>query len=224
MKGPNPNNNTRLANAIEKAKKSSVPKALIETAIARGQGISSSGAKLESCTLEAIIPPNVAVIIELETDNRLRTLAELRTLVKYHDGNVSPIGFMFEKRGQIVLTAQEKAISADDVLEAALEAGALDVSEGSGGRHIIFTEPSSTSAVADALAASLGGEIANLDIVYSPNEDTMVGISDDVDASTVTAFLDALQDVSEVQAVHTNAAKGGMSDETWAELQRRVNL
>ncbi|MBE7181475.1 MAG: YebC/PmpR family DNA-binding transcriptional regulator [Terriglobus roseus] len=224
VKGPNPNDNPHLALAIERAKKASVPKALIESAIARGQGVSASGVKLESCTLEAILPPSVAVVIELETDNRLRTLAELRVIVKDHEGNVTPTGYMLERMGRVVLRDGDKALSADDVLEAALDAGAVDVAEGEEHTHVVLTEPASTSGVSEELAASLGAEVESVDIVWSPNEDTKTRLNSDEAAVDLMEFLTALQDVSEVQAVHTNIARGAVSDDVWAELQRRVRV
>ncbi|TKA71829.1 hypothetical protein B0A49_06172, partial [Cryomyces minteri] len=99
--GPDPNINPRLAHAIATAKKSGFAKASIEAAIARGQGVSASGAKLESLTIEAILPPSVAVVIDCETDNKLRTLADVRLLIKHYEGNVTPTNYLFAKKGRI---------------------------------------------------------------------------------------------------------------------------
>jgi transcriptional/translational regulatory protein YebC/TACO1 len=77
MAGPNPDMNPRLALALVTAKKNAVPKASIEAAMARGQGLSATGAALESLVLEAILPPSIATIIECQTDNKLRALADL---------------------------------------------------------------------------------------------------------------------------------------------------
>merc|ERR1712093_873455 len=101
--GPDVNSNYRLASVLAAAKKAGFPKALLEGAVARGQGKSASGATLESITLEVIVPPTVAMIIESETGNRARTLMDLRYIVKRHGGSVTPTGYLFQKKGRIAL-------------------------------------------------------------------------------------------------------------------------
>lgn len=130
---------------------------------------------------------------------------------------------MFEKRGRVVIRPSDgQSLSADEVLEAALDAGALDVYEEEDGTHSVLTEFADTAAVSDALATSLRAEIASSDIIYDANEDTKAALSCDDDVASVIDFLDKLQEFSEVQAVHINAAKGDAGEEAWAELQRRL--
>lgn len=93
--GPDPDSNPQLAAIVATAKKQGVPKATIENAIARGQGISPKGTALESLTIEAIIPPSVATIIECQTESKLKTLADIRLLIKYFGGSVTPTTHLF---------------------------------------------------------------------------------------------------------------------------------
>ncbi len=221
LAGPNPDMNPRLALAIATAKKATVPKATIEAAMARGQGLSTTGAALESLVLEAMLPPSVATIIECQTDNKLRALADLRLLVKEAGGTVSPVGYMFEKKGRIILQKKE-GVSGDDVLEAALEAGVLDVLEDDEGRIVLFTEPAQTTTTAQALAKEMSLEIEESEIIYSANEDTMVALEDESAAKQLSNFLDDLQEIPGIQGVYTNWSRGSIDQGLWDELRSKV--
>lgn len=213
--------NPRLALAISNAKKNAVPKASIEAAIARGQGLSATGAALESVVLEAILPPSVATVIDVQTDNKLRTLADLRLLVKEAGGTVSPIGYMFEKKGRIILQKKD-GMGADEVLEAALEAGVLDVIEDEEGRVVLYTEPAQTKTTAETLAKTLEMEIEESEIIWDPNEDTKVALDDETAAKELNDFLDELQEVTGVQGVYMNWSKGAIPDDLWADMRSKV--
>lgn len=213
--------NPRLALAISTAKKTAVPKTSIEAAVARGQGLSATGAALESVFVEAILPPSVATVLECQTDNKLRLLAELRLLIKEAGGAVSPISYMFEKKGRIILQKKED-VGVDEVFEAALEAGALDVVEDDEGRVVIYTEPAQTSITATRLAKELEIDIEEAEIIWDPNEDTKVPLDDEGAAKELVNFLDALQDVTGIQGVYTNWSKGAISEDLWAELRSKV--
>lgn len=221
LAGPNPEQNPRLALAISTAKKSAVPKASIEAALARGQGLSTNGAALESLVLEAILPPSVATIIECQTDNKLRALAELRLLVKESGGTVSPVGYMFEKKGRIILR-QKDGMGVDEVLEPALDVGALDVVEDEEGRVVLFTEPAQTKTTAETLAKALEMEIEESEIIYDPNDDTKVSLEDDSAAKELNNFLDQLQEVQGVTGVYTNWSRGTIDEGLWDELRGKV--
>ncbi|RYN63412.1 hypothetical protein AA0118_g4830 [Alternaria tenuissima] len=222
LAGPNPDLNPRLALAISTAKKSAVPKASIEAAIARGQGLSASGAALENVLLEAILPPSIATIVECQTDNKLRTLADLRLLVKEAGGSVSTVAFMFEKKGRIILRKKD-GVGVDEVLEPALDAGVLDVDEDAEGRVVLYTEPASTNKTAEKLAKELDLEIEESEIIYDPNEDTKVPLEDEGAAKELNSFLDDLQEVQGVQGVYMNWTKGSIGDDVWEELRGKVN-
>ena len=214
--------NPRLALALVTAKKNAVPKASIEAAIARGQGLSATGAALESLVLEAVLPPSVATIIECQTDNKLRALADLRLIVKEAGGTVSTVGYMFEKKGRIILQKKD-GVGADEVLEAALDAGALDVIEDEQGRVVLFTEPAQTKTTAETLAKELDMEIEESEIIYDPNEDTKVSLEDEETAAKLNDFLDDLQEVQGIQGVYMNWSKGsGVPDDLWEEMRGKV--
>ncbi|KAF2015313.1 DUF28-domain-containing protein [Aaosphaeria arxii CBS 175.79] len=221
--GPDPNMNPRLALAISTAKKSAVPKANIEAAIARGQGLSASGAALEAVTLEAMLPGSIAAVIECQTDNKLRLLADLRLLIKELGGQVTPSGYMFEKKGRIILQKKD-GIGADEVLEPALELGVLDVVEDSEGRVIIYTEPAQTKTTAETIAKELEMEIEESEIIWDPNEDTKVQLENDPAAKELSNFLDDLQEVTGIQGIYMNLAQGGVSDELWTDIRGKVTI
>lgn len=214
--------NPRLALALVTAKKNAVPKSSIEAAIARGQGLSASGAALESLVLEAVLPPSVATIIECQTDNKLRALADIRLLVKEAGGQVSTVGYMFEKKGRIVLQKKD-GVGVDRVLEAALEMDALDVVEDEQGRAVIYTEPSFTTSTAETLANELGMEVEESEIIYDPIEDTKVEVDEEEAAVKLGSFLDELQEVQGVQGVYMNWSRGsGVSEDLWEELRGKI--
>ncbi|KAF2647447.1 YebC-like protein [Lophiostoma macrostomum CBS 122681] len=221
LAGADPNMNPRLALAISNAKKSAVPKASIEAAIARGQGLSATGAALESVVLEAILPPAIATVIECQTDNKLRLLADLRLLIKDAGGSVSPIGYMFEKKGRIILRKKE-GMGAEEVLEAALEEGALDVVEDDEGRVVLYTEPAQTKTTAETLAKTLDMEIEESEIIWDPNEETKVPLDGNESAKQLNGFLDELQEIGGIQSVYTNWARGSIDEDLWAELRSKV--
>ncbi|KAK3115506.1 hypothetical protein LTR53_005082 [Teratosphaeriaceae sp. CCFEE 6253] len=223
LSGPDPGLNTRLADLITKAKREGFPKAGIESAIARGQGRSTSGASLEPVTVEGILPGNVGVIVECETDNKLRTLADVRLMLKEAGGSATPSAYLFQKKGRVVLEGRE-GVKAEQVLEVALEAGATDVEDDEEGRIVVSTEPGETTTVGDALTKALGLQIAASEILWDPNEDTKIEVRDDKAAEELGSFVDELQErESSLQAVAMNVAQGGLNDESWRELQSRLS-
>ena len=173
--GTDPQFNPNLATVITAAKKQGLPKASIESAIARGQGRSSTGAALESLTIEAMFPPSVAVIVECQTDSKARTLTDMKAAIKESSGIMTPTSHMFDRKGKIVFEAPE-GIGEEEIFDQAVEAGAIDVQTEEDGKVAVYTESSHTKAVADALATSSGLKLRNLDIVWDPKEDMMVDV------------------------------------------------
>ncbi|MCJ1363246.1 hypothetical protein MMC16_002353 [Acarospora aff. strigata] len=202
--GPDPYNNPRLAQAIATAKKAGFPKASIEAAVSRGQGLSPSGAALETLTLEAIIPPSVAAVIDCQTDSKARTLQYLRAIVREHGGTMTPTSYLFAKKGRIVFERAE-GVGVDEVLDEAVEAGATDVEEDDQGRVVVYTEPSQTKSAADGLVAAKGLKVESSDIIWDPNEDTMVEVDSEKEV-LVDRFLDAIHEDPTVQNVYLNVA------------------
>ena len=169
--------NPRLAAVVSAAKKQGFPKQSIENAIARGQGISPSGRPLESLTIEAMLPSSIAAIIECQTDSRLRTLADVRYLVKEAGGTVTPTNHLFDKRGRIIYDNPE-GLSEEIIFDKAIEVGAEDIEITEEGKVEIFTEPAQTMAAAKSLSDSLGLKVESTDIVWNPKEDMMVDAKD----------------------------------------------
>ena len=219
VSGPDPITNPRLALAITRAKKDGFPKASIEAAIARGQGVSASGAKLESVTIEAMIPPSVAVVVDSQTDSKLRTLNEIRLIIKEHGGQVAPTGYLFDRKGEIVFRPKD-GVGVDEILETAVEAGVLDIEEGLEGRLIVYSEPSATKHVSDVLMRQFGLTVESSEIIWDPN--TRADLDSDASATNLVAMIDKLNDNSAVQGVYLNAARGATKDEVWDELESRV--
>ncbi|OJD36469.1 uncharacterized protein BKCO1_1100095 [Diplodia corticola] len=220
--GPDPSLNPRLALAVERAKKASFPKQGIDNAIKRGQGISSTGAALEIVTVEAIFPPSVAMVIEIETESKLRSLADTRMWIKKNGGNATTVAYMFEKKGMVVFEGKE-GWGPDEVLEPALEAGALDVEDAEQGAVIVYTDPADTKKAAESIASATGLDIASMDIVWVPNEDTKVPLDGRDSTEKISRFFDDLKEVSGVQAVYWNATQGSVEDSAWEQLLAKID-
>jgi len=196
---PDPDANPRLRSAIIAARAANMPKDTMERAIKRGSGGDDSAA-YEEIRYEGYGPGGVAVIVEALTDNRNRTASEIRAAFSKHGGNLGETGsvsFMFERIGRVEYKTD--AASAEDMFEAALEAGAADVESDESGHHVACA-PDDLSAVRDALEGRFGTpEAARLD--WKPM--TMVPV-DEQAASTLFKLLDVLDDNDDVQRVSTN--------------------
>ena len=176
--GPDPRMNPRLATVISAAKKMGTPKATIEKSIAIGQGISLSGATLENCMVEAMMPPSTALIIECQTDSKKRTLENLRYIIHKAGGSVTPTSHLFERKGRVIFEKSEE-IGEVETIDLAIEAGALDVnvsSEEGNKAFIVLTEPTELTEVANALAQSSGLKLKSSDIIWDPKEDLTVNV------------------------------------------------
>jgi YebC/PmpR family DNA-binding regulatory protein len=221
--GPDVNANPKLADLVTKAKKEGFAKASIEAAIARGQGRSLTGVSLERLTVEGILPNNVAVIVECETDNKLRTLANIKLVIKDNGGTATPSSYLFEKKGRIVFD-QKDGVGLDEVMDPALEAGATDVDELEDGSVVVFTAPEETKTVGEAVSAALGTQIKTSDIIWDPNEDTKTVIPSEDAAEGLADFVDIMmEEESTVHAISMNVAQGAVSAESWKALQTRLS-
>lgn len=194
------------------------PKALMESAIARGQGISTSGAALEKVTLEAMMPPSIAFVFDIETDNRLRTLGDVRLILKKNGATVTPTAYLFERKGRLVFDKDDRGLGVDDVLEDAIEAGAEDVHLDDKGNIVVWTDPSATTTAAEALSQSLKLAATSSEIIWSPNEDTMASVDTEETFNAVSSIMEALSDITGVSA-YCNLAQGAVDDESWLELR-----
>ena len=197
--GPDPTMNISLANAVEKAKAESMPKDNIERAIQRGGG-GAEGEQYESIVYEGYGPAGVAMIVEVLTDNRNRSAAEVRNIFTKHGGQLAQPGavaWVFERRGSIVVDAAK--YTEDDVMAAAIEAGADDVQQ-DGDQFEVLTQPADLAAVRDGLAAA-GIELESAELTMVPKNTVKL---EENDARKTMKIMDALEDSDDVQEVYAN--------------------
>ena len=205
---PDPNMNARLRLAVNNAKGESLPKDVIDRAIKKAAG--GDADTYEEIRYEGFGPGGVGVIVEVLTDNRNRTAANVRSTFSKYGGNLGATGsvaFTWEHVGQIVYPAG--AGSEDKVMEAAIEAGAEDVESDEDG-HTIYTAFADLSEVATTLEATLGAPKSTT-IAWRPKSRTPL-TGDPV--TTLMKLLEALDDDDDVQTVYSN------EDIDTAELER----
>ncbi|HAF39606.1 MAG TPA: YebC/PmpR family DNA-binding transcriptional regulator [Gammaproteobacteria bacterium] len=192
--------NPGLRNLVDKAKAVQMPKDTMERAIVRGAG-GQDGADLASLVYEGYGPGGVAVMVETMTDNKNRTVAEVRHAFSKAGGNLGTDGsvaYLFEKKGQIVFAA---AGLEEAVLEAAIDAGAEDVDVADDGTVEVTTPPEDFARVKDALAVA-GFEAEAAEVAMIPQTYTDL---DGEQAEKVLRLLDLLEDLDDVTNLYTNA-------------------
>ena len=195
--GVDPDMNPALAMAIEKARQANMPKDNIQRSIDRVAD--KSAAALEEITYEAMGPGGVGIIIETATDNRNRTLPEVKTALVKNGGRIADAGsvmFQFTRKGVIRVAAQ-----GEDTLMQMLEAGAEDAVE-DGDETTVYTDPKDLMKVRAALI-EVGLKITDAELQYVPN--SPVAIDEQEMADKVMRVLDVLDDIDDVVNVHTNA-------------------
>ncbi len=195
--GTDPDMNPALAMAIEKARQANMPKDNIQRSIDRVAD--KSAAALEEITYEGYGPGGVGIIIETATDNRNRTLPEVKTALVKNGGRIADAGsvmFQFTRKGVIRVTE-----TGEDTLMTILEAGAEDVVE-DGDETLVYTDQKDLMKVRASLKGA-GLTVTDAELQYVPN--TPVAISDQETADKVMRVLDVLDDVDDVVNVHTNA-------------------
>jgi len=197
--GGDPGSNPRLRTVIADAKAHNMPRENIERAIRRGTG-EEPGVSYEEITYEGYGPGGVAMLIQSVTDNKNRTVGEIRHMLSKHNGNLAAensVAWMFTRKGQ-VLVEKGKA-DEEKLLDVALEAGAEDVGDDGGVFEIVCT-PEAFEAVRDAVQ-NLGIEPANAEVAMIPqNYVKLTG----KDAQAMLKLMDALDDHDDVQHVWAN--------------------
>lgn len=210
--GPDPAGNPTLADAIQKAKKTSVPNDNIDRAVKRGAGLTGESIDYQSIMYEGYGPGGIALLIECLTDNRNRAAAEVRTAMSRNGGTMADPGsvaYNFSRKGVIAITKTE-GVTEDDILMAVLDAGAEEVIDQGGGFEVV-TEPSQLIAARTALHE------AGLDY-DSAEAEFLANVKIDADAETARKLfklVDAVDDLDDVQNVYTNVS---LSDAVRAEL------
>jgi YebC/PmpR family DNA-binding regulatory protein len=198
--GPDPNMNPRLRLAIDKAYESNMPKDNVERAVKRGSG-ELEGVNYEEVRYEGYGIAGAAVIVDCMTDNKTRTVADVRHAFSKHGGNLGTDGsvaFLFKHCGQLVFAP---GTSEDKLMEVAIDAGAEDVLANDDGSIEVITGPNDFVAVKEVLEkAGLKPELG--EVTMKPTaENTLTGD----DAARMQRLLDALESLDDVQDVYTTA-------------------
>ena len=199
--GPDIAGNPTLADAIQKAKKTSVPNDNIDRAVKRGAGLSGDAIDYQTIMYEGYGAGGVALLVECLTDNKNRAAAEVRTIMSRNGGTMADPGsvaYNFSRKG-VVSVSKTDSLTEDDLLLAVLDAGAEEVIDRGGGFEVI-TDPSQLVEARTAVqAAGIDYDAAEAEFVPS--------VKVDVDAATaqkVMGLVDALEDCDDVQNVFTN--------------------
>lgn len=195
-----PDTNFKLRLSIEKARSLNMPKDKIDRAVELGCG-SDSGDDLTQIMYEGFGPGGVGILIETATDNKQRTVAELKNVLDRGGGSLATAGSVshfFQAVGLVRIDKQNK--SSDEVLGGALESGAIDL-EDTGDTYDIFTKPSELHIVKDNLLKA-GFKVSTFELFYRPK--TEIPINDKNTANKLLALLTSLEDLDNVQKVHAN--------------------
>ncbi len=212
--GGDPTGNPTLYDAIQKAKKSSVPNDNIDRAVKRGSGAEAGGADWQTITYEGYAPGGVAVLIECLTDNRNRAAADVRTALTRNGGSLADPGsvaYVFDRKGIVIVPKAEMPDPSEDaLLEVVLDLGAEEVND-LGEAFEVISEASDVVAIRQGVQeAGLDYESAEAEFV--PNLQVELDVSG---AQKMMRVVDALEDCDDVQNVYVN---GDVSDEVLAEL------
>ncbi|HYZ53858.1 MAG TPA: YebC/PmpR family DNA-binding transcriptional regulator [Streptosporangiaceae bacterium] len=210
--GGDPAGNPTLYDAIQKARKSSVPNDNIDRAVRRGSGQEAGGATYENITYEGYAPGGVAVLVECLTDNRNRAASDVRTALSRNGGSMADPGsvsYLFNRKG-VVIVNKTDGVTEDDILAAVLDAGAEEVND-LGDSFEVTSEGGDVVAVRSALQDA-GIDYESADIAFVPTMEVPI---DEEQAKRVFRLIDALEDSDDVQDVYANYS---VSDEIMEKL------
>jgi YebC/PmpR family DNA-binding regulatory protein len=198
--GGDPSANLALRCAMDKAKLVSMPKDTIDKAIKKATG-GADGVSFEEIVYEGYGPKGVAIMVDVLTDNRARTVAEIKKMFERHGGALGSagcVGWMFSKKG--LITVKTAAVKEDDLMEIALSAGADDL-RNAGEIYEITCQPAAFEGLKKALAEkSIPTEVAEISMVAASS----VPISDEVTAKKIIALMDEFEDHEDVQNAYAN--------------------
>ena len=200
--GADPNNNSRLRDVIAKAKANNMPNDTIDRSIKKAAG-DANAANYEAITYEGYGPSGTAIIVETLTDNKNRTVGNVRNAFTKGGGSVGTSGcvcFMFDKKGQIIIDKEECDRDVDDLMMLALDAGAEDFTDDED-CYEVLTAPDDFSAVREALEAE-GIPMLSADITMIPQ--TTVELTSEEDIKKMNRILDLLDEDDDVQEVYHN--------------------
>jgi YebC/PmpR family DNA-binding regulatory protein len=201
--GPDPASNFRLRFAIEKAKTNLMPQNNIQRAIEKGAGLDSAGSHIEEVIYEGYGPGSAAILILCTTDNRNRTVADLRNYFSKYHGKFAESGavsWMFIKRGEIKIS-KSSFKKQDQIYELAIEAGAEDIDFSDEDCAVIITKPEELEKVQKNVLAKSIKPIETL-LSFHPKEH--IEISDPNCAKNIVKLLEAIEEHDDVQEVYSN--------------------
>ena len=199
--GGDPAGNPTLFDAVQKAKKSSVPNDNIDRAIRRGSGQEAGGAQYETITYEGYGPGGVAVLVQCLTDNRNRAASDVRVAFTRNGGRMADPGsvaYMFNRKGVVIVNKTGK-LTEDDILVAVLDAGAEEVND-LGESFEVVSEPTDLVAARKALQDA-GIDYDSADVAFLPSAEVDL---DEEHAKRVFRLIEALEDSDDVQDVYAN--------------------
>jgi YebC/PmpR family DNA-binding regulatory protein len=199
--GGDPAGNPTLFDAIQKAKKNSVPNENIDRAVRRGAGLEAGGATYETVTYEGYAPGGVAVLVQTLTDNRNRAAADVRTALTRNGGSMADPGsvsYLFNRKG-VVIVGKADGVTEDDVLIAVLDAGAEEVND-IGDSFEVVSEATDLIAVRSALQQA-GIDYESAEAAFLPSVEVPL---DEAQARRVFRLIEALEDSDDVQDVYAN--------------------
>lgn len=194
--------NFRLRLAVQKARSVNMPADNIKRAIEKATNDGAGATNYEEIVYEGFGPGGTAVMVEALTDNRNRTVAEVRNVFNRSGGRMGEtgsVGWMFDEQG-VLAVEPASGQAPDEIALAAIEAGATDVNDAEDGVVEVFTELQDLKVVEEALSQQ-GYSVASAEKTYSPK--TLVEPSTE-ESSTLARMLEKLEDLDDVQAVHTN--------------------
>ena len=200
--GPDPNNNSKLRDVIAKAKAANMPNDTIERGIKKAAG-DANAVNYETVTYEGYGPGGTAIIVECLTDNRNRTASNVRNAFTKGHGSIGTQGcvsYMFDQKGQILISKEDCDMAGDDLMMIALDAGADDFAETEDGFEVL-TAPEDFSVVREALEKE-GIVMAEAEVTMLPQ--IRVSLSDEEDIKCIRRILDLLDEDDDVQNVYHN--------------------
>ena len=210
--GGDPAGNPTLYDAIQKAKKNSVPNENIDRALRRGAGLEAGGATYETITYEGYAPGGVAVLVECLTDNRNRAAADVRTALTRNGGSMADPGsvsYLFNRKG-VVIVPKADEVSEDDVVGAVLDANAEEVND-LGESFEVVSEATDLLAVRQGLQEA-GIDYDSAEVAFLPTVEVPL---DEDGAKRVFRLIEAVEDSDDVQDVYANYS---VSDEVLEHL------
>lgn len=150
-----------------------------------------------------MLPNGIAAVIEYQTDSKARVLQDIRSIIKRAGGNVTPTSFLFDKKGRIWFERKAE-VGVDDVLDEAIEAGAMDV-EAEDGQLIVDTDPKDVTSIGQKLCAKFGLSLEKSEILYDPKEESIVRLQED-QSTELGVIIGSIEDDPALQNIYMNVA------------------